>query len=198
MTSAVGVVVPAHDEEELLPRCLAALRKATANLAARPAPPRVHVVVVLARAVGMRHLLDLEAELVPERLWLATTDADSAVPPHWLTRQVDLAACGADAVVGTVDVHPEDGADRHLVRRWASRYMVGNPHPHAHGANLGVTAARYLAVGGFPPLPSGEDVAFVTALGQRGVARERDLAVRTSPRRHSRAPSGFAGTLAAI
>jgi glycosyltransferase involved in cell wall biosynthesis len=40
--AAVGVVIPAHDEEELLPSCLAAVRLAAAPLPGLP----VHVVVV--------------------------------------------------------------------------------------------------------------------------------------------------------
>ena len=41
MINAVGVVIPAHDEQDLLPSCLAAVR-----LAARQVSVPVHVVVV--------------------------------------------------------------------------------------------------------------------------------------------------------
>jgi hypothetical protein len=36
--------------------------------------------------------------------WLATTDADSVVPRHWLTAQMSHAAASARVVVGTVTV----------------------------------------------------------------------------------------------
>ena len=41
------VVVPAHDEEELLPRCLAAIEQAVAQVRRRTQPPHVEVTVVL-------------------------------------------------------------------------------------------------------------------------------------------------------
>jgi hypothetical protein len=37
-----------------------------------------------------------------------------------------------------------------------------------HGANLGVSARAYLAVGGFPPVSAHENVALVTALKTGG------------------------------
>jgi glycosyltransferase involved in cell wall biosynthesis len=43
--SSIGVVVPAHDEEELLPGCLAALREAAALAAAERPGLRVRIVV---------------------------------------------------------------------------------------------------------------------------------------------------------
>src|SRR6202020_2364840 len=125
---AVGVVIPAHDEEDLLPSCLAAVRLAVAPLAGIA----VHVVVVAdactdqtarlaraggaamldisarsvgaARAAGVQEVLRRTAPLDPGSVWLATTDADTLVPPCWLTRQLRYAGGGCDAVVGTVTV----------------------------------------------------------------------------------------------
>src|ERR1700753_446293 len=45
MIEAVGVVVPAHDEEELLPACLAALSEAVATVTAERPGLRVRIVV---------------------------------------------------------------------------------------------------------------------------------------------------------
>src|ERR1700733_3459988 len=45
MIEAVGVVVPAHDEEELLPACLAALGQAVATVTAERPGLRVRIVV---------------------------------------------------------------------------------------------------------------------------------------------------------
>ena len=128
MIGAVGVVIPAHDEEDLLPSCLAAVRLAAAPLAGIA----VHVVVVAdactdqtarlaraggaavleiqarsvgaARAAGVQEVLRRTAPLDPGSVWLATTDADTLVPPCWLTRQLRYAGGGWDAVVGTVTV----------------------------------------------------------------------------------------------
>ena len=127
MIEAVGVVVPAHNEEMLLPACLRALRRA-AGIVSMP----VHLLVVAdactdqtiaaaraggarvtgirarnvgaARAAGMAELLRLTAYTRPAAVWLATTDADSVVPPHWLRRQLRYASQGWDVVLGTVSV----------------------------------------------------------------------------------------------
>ena len=40
-----------------------------------------------ARAVGMAGLLRRTAATDPAAVWLATTDADTVVPPGWLRRQ---------------------------------------------------------------------------------------------------------------
>jgi glycosyltransferase involved in cell wall biosynthesis len=40
--------------------------------------------------------------------WIAMTDADTRVPPHWLAAQVRLAEEGADVVVGTVEPDPAE------------------------------------------------------------------------------------------
>jgi len=118
----VGIVVPAHNEQELLPECLAALR-----CAATAVDVPVQVLVVLdmctdrtaditgdtavlavwernvgaARRAGFAHLL---LELGAGQVWLATTDADSQVPPTWLADQLAHARCGADGVAGMVSV----------------------------------------------------------------------------------------------
>lgn len=125
----VGVVVPAHDEQESLPACLAALRvaarvarvaagvtvellvvlddcrDATAGMAARAG---VRTVETAARNVGVARAAGMAAVLArapaPGTTWLATTDADSAVGPGWIAGQLALAGAGADLVVGTVEV----------------------------------------------------------------------------------------------
>ncbi len=94
------------------------------------------------------------------RTWLACTDADSAVPEHWLTRQLDLADAGADVVVGTV--RPELAAlspDR--ARAWLATHRPGHANGHVHGANLGVRLTAHDAAGGFAPVAEHEDVGLV-------------------------------------
>ena len=111
-------------------------------------------------------------------IWLATTDADSRVPPNWLTAQLAAARGGADMVLGTVTVEDWSNWSASTAERYAEEYGQPGPggaHPHVHGANLGIRASVYREVGGFPPVPTGEDhalVAAVTAAGGR-IARLR-------------------------
>ncbi|MGH3772086.1 MAG: glycosyltransferase [Pseudonocardiaceae bacterium] len=211
----VGVVVPAHNEEELLPGCLAALRRAAAAV-----DIPVHLLVVLdacsdrtidaagdaellavwehnvgaTRRAGFTHLLHA---LGADQVWLASTDADTRVPKGWLADQLTHAHRGADAVAGMVSVadwseHPPNTAERF---RRLHHHAMG--HHHVHGANLGISARGYLAVDGFPPLPTHEDIALVTALKRTGhrVLHAADSPAITSARRHARATAGFADFL---
>ena len=225
MINAVGVVIPAHDEEDLLPSCLAAVRLAAAPLAGIG----VHVVVVAdactdqtaplaraggaavldiqarsvgaARAAGVEEVLRRTAPLDPASVWLATTDADTLVPPCWLTRQLRYAGGGWDAVVGTVTVTDWRQYPAGLPPRFARLYDTTGPtHPHVHGANLGFSAAAYLAAGGFGPVRTAEDHALVSALTAAGrrVLRTTTVSVVTSARRRARAPHGFSHLLAGL
>ena len=215
---AIGLVVPAHDEEELLPGCLTALRRA----AGQAGPWPVHTLVVAdacgdrtaararaagadvieiqarrvgsARATGFAAALRLTRGIDPARVWLATTDADTWVPPHWLARQIYYAEAGWDAVLGTITVSDWSGHPGHVPDAFATRYAhEPGSHPHVHGANLGVRASAYLATGGFQALGTGEDHALVAALETAGrpILRSTDIAVDTSARRQARAPHGF-------
>lgn len=213
----VGVVVPAHDEAELLPACLRALADA-----AERCPLPVDVVVALDDCSDATSETAAEAEVRTVRLaarnagaarraaaralladgaaqdwWLASTDADSLVPPHWLEAQLALAARGADAVVGAVHVSAWEDRPVHVARRWLATHRPRDGHRHVHGANLGVRGAAYLRAGGFPPLASGEDVALVLALEASGarVVRSAAATVETSARRRGRAARGFAAYL---
>jgi glycosyltransferase involved in cell wall biosynthesis len=228
--NSVGVVVPAHDEEELLPGCLAALHAAAAQAGARWPGLRVQVVVAAdacsdgtaalareagvtvvtlsarnvgrARAAGLREVLQhMARDEAATGLWLATTDADSRVPPDWLARQLRYAAAGWEAVAGTVSVTDWTGHPAGTAAEFARQYGVWRgPHPHVHGANLGFTAPAYLEVGGFQPLRTGEDRALVAALQAQGrrVLRASSLPVVTSARTRYRAPSGFGHDLTTL
>lgn len=221
----IGVIVPAHNEAETLPRCLAAL-----SVAAHATTLPVTIIVVLdtctdgsARAVDVARTLDgglIEAMAVEVRnvgaarragiadylrrhgsvgTWLATTDADSEVPSNWLTAQVKHAHAGARMVAGTVDVG--DWVDYSgAVRERMSRDYAAGPHRHIHGANLSFSAEAYCAHGGFPAVPCHEDVALVDAFraGNEPIAWAMDLPVVTSARRIGRAPNGFANYLAKL
>ncbi|MGW6055478.1 glycosyltransferase [Streptomyces sp. NPDC055189] len=181
---------------------------ATAILAARAG---AHVVethgrnVGAARAAGINRALELLADAGPEA-WLAMTDADTTVPADWLTHQAAWARQKYDAVLGTIRLAP-DTANASLVARHDAEYFRtrrhgragrGWEHPHVHGANLGVSAAAYCRIGGFAPLPAGEDrdlAARLFATGHR-IARTDQHPVHTSARLHGRAPGGLADLLA--
>ncbi|HEY0193769.1 MAG TPA: glycosyltransferase family A protein [Kofleriaceae bacterium] len=221
---AVGIVVPVHDEAALLPACLASLdaalppglrrvavialdacTDASAEIARRWATGRIDRRYLLldarnvgqARTAGMARALAELADIPPARLWLATTDADTLVPSTWLADQLALAARGARAVAGTIRVANWEGHPAGIAARFADHYAPagsGDHHPHIHGANLGVRADAYLAVGGFAPLPTGEDHALWNALqaAAQPCVATRTIEVSTSARRHGRAPGGFA------
>ncbi|MHA6757362.1 glycosyltransferase family 2 protein [Streptacidiphilus sp. PAMC 29251] len=165
-----------------------------------------------ARALGTAYALDLvradQPALAAEQVWLAHTDADTQVPESWLADQLAHATAGAHAVAGLVQVrdwseHTATTAVRflhHYDRR--AQAALGSPdvprrsgrsHPHVHGANLGVRADAYQAVGGFPAVAVGEDHALVTALelAHYRVHASADAPVTTSARRDPRAPGGF-------
>lgn len=222
----IGVVVPAHNEELALPGCLAALHAASVRVA--PLPVRILVVlddcadrsgeicaqfgvetcaieernVGAARATGARVLLRREPS--PERVWLASTDADTRVEPTWLRDQVALARAGVDVVLGVVRLR-DDGPSPELRRAFDKEYesllAADGSHGHVHGANLGIRASVYLRAGGFPPLANHEDRRLVQRLrGMRGVTIKRcqRLDVETSGRVDGRCEEGFAATLARI
>lgn len=195
-----GVVVPAHNEQDLLPSCLARLGDALVVVVADACTDRTAevarragavVVETAARNVGAARAAGVH-ELVRRGVsWVATTDADTLVPPGWLDTQLRHAERGWEAVVGTVRVTDWTGHPPHRPAAYARHYA--SDRSPVHGANLGFTAKAYRAAGGFPALPTGEDRAFVAALETAGrrVLRTSHLAVLTSARRHFRAPHGF-------
>ncbi|WP_235492720.1 MULTISPECIES: glycosyltransferase [unclassified Leifsonia] len=127
-------------------------------------------------------------------IWIANTDADSAVPRTWLTTQLALAEEGADLMVGTVrpdfaDLTPAQTAV------WLSTHVLGHAGGHVHGANLGVRGDSYLAAGGFAALAEHEDVLLVESLRAHPDTREvrTDACwVLTSGRMAGRTPGGYA------
>lgn len=225
---AVAVVIPAHDEEELLPAAL----EAVAVAAGHPELAGVRVLTVVVADACRDRTADVArragALVVPARwhnpgraraagteqalrelgsaacdTWIAATDGDSVVPPHWLAHHVRHAAEGWDAVVGTVTVRTTAALGRrHQAGYERTRPLDGSRwhHPHVHGANLGFTARAYRDVDGFPPLQVGEDRALVAALERRGhrVLRTSAAPVLTSSRLHGRARGGFASHLSML
>jgi len=219
----IHVVVPANDEEDLIGRCLLSLESAVRRVTDVPGAPRVHVVVALdacvdgtagvlaqhpqvstvvvdARNVGVARAAGVERALAdsvapPSRVWIANTDADTRVPDGWLVRHLAFAREGADAVVGSVRPVRDDLApERYAMWQARARAEEARPRLHVHGANLGVRASAYRAVGGFAPLAVGEDVDLVERLRRAGsrVAPGRASWVETSARTVGRTPGGYA------
>jgi len=217
----IGVVVPAHDEQELLPACLATLQAAAFTVAplidveiivvadacaddsvAVAQAGGAHVVAVdahnvgAARAAGMRHALRHGAD----ELWLTTTDADSLVATRWLGWQLQHAALGVQVLAGTVAVTDWSPWPDTVRAAWETGYASPTAAGHVHGANLGCDARAYLRLGGFADMRHDEDVDLVARAHAAGytVAYDREHPVVTSARRAARAPAGFAAFLATL
>ncbi len=135
---AVGVVVPARDEEDRIGGCVASIRRA---LAAVPVASAVCVVLdrctdaTAARAAaahrgpgsldllahhapgtvgalrnrGVDRLLRRLDAYPPSGVWLLSTDADTTVDPGWVADHLRHAADGAHAVAGLADLDDADG-----------------------------------------------------------------------------------------
>ena len=146
-----------------------------------------------ARRAGMSALLADLGDAGPG-VWLASTDADTRVPPEWLDRQL---RAGVDAWAGTVTIGG-DGPPG-MQERFAARYGDPRRRP-VHGASLGVVAPAYVSAGGFPAWRSGEDRGLWRRLLDLGAIAVHDpgCPVVTSARLHGRAPRGFARWLAGI
>ena len=215
----VGVVVPAHNEERVVARCLAAIRTAMGSVSVpvsvlvvlddcRDRTERicrsfeVDVLKVRARSVGVARHAGISRLLAgvmdAESIWVANTDADSVVPPTWLRDQLKLAHTGADVVVGTVGLTDQEGMRS---KQFEDLYNAGlnsrGEHTHVHGANFGIRASSYLRVGGFPPLALHEDRSLLTRLAGSDIAVVRSSWIRvvTSSRLKGRCEGGFASAL---
>lgn len=183
----MAVVIPARDEELLLPRCLQSVAAACAML---PTGVTTDVIVVsdgstdataeIGRAVlqktrgavlevdagnvGLARSLAAETALQRYRgdlshCWLANTDADCEVPQSWLLDHLRLAQRGYTAVAGIVDVDCFAEHHAHVETRFRVTYQINEDgsHPHVHGANLGVRADAYVLAGGWNALETAED-----------------------------------------
>jgi hypothetical protein len=182
----IAVLIPARNEEALLPRCIDSVLRASHRL---PVDVSFNIVVVvdsstdatftIAKSMlqGLGHVLTTNDGCVglvrslaaatalrayvgdPRLCWLANTDADCIVPGTWLVDQLWLARLGAQAIAGTVDV---DDFSEHLPevkRRFRESYLLhaDGTHPHVHGANIGMRADVYLQAGGWSSRPTAED-----------------------------------------
>lgn len=213
----IGILVPAHDEAASVERCLQSIRRAalhpglhgeavqvvvaldscsdaTASICQQQ---RVDTVRLEARCVGVARAAAAAELLGRGARWLASTDADSEVPPEWLVAQLE-GRC--DAFCGLVDIATTSRTEKRLRRAFQKRQQWGDDHGRIHGANFGVSAQAYLAAGGFAPLRCGEDVALVRRLQRLGadVRWAGAPIVMTSARLVGRATGGFSTYLAGM
>lgn len=164
-------------------------------------PPNAGEARSRAMALALRH--------APDGI-VMTTDADSRPEADWIAANVaGLAA--ADVVAGRIVRAVAPGGDmldrlaRYLDRLHDLRRRIdpvpweGDPTHHwCSAASLALRAATYRAIGGFAPVPSGEDAALCDQAMRLGLRVRRDARARvwTSSRRSGRARGGFASTLA--
>jgi glycosyltransferase involved in cell wall biosynthesis len=158
----LAVVVPAHNEELTIARCLRSIHRALDHPDVREIPALVVAVlddcsdttgdrvattmhpattvmeirarnVGLARSVGFQAALDANAGLPADTIWLATTDADSKVPDDWMARQLAWRARGAQAIAGTVEVSTWREQPAPVMRAYHSHMAgLGIAHGHPH------------------------------------------------------------------
>jgi cellulose synthase/poly-beta-1,6-N-acetylglucosamine synthase-like glycosyltransferase len=182
----VAILIPACNEEELLPRCLASVLRACALL---PATVTYDVVVAVDASkdrtlqiaeqmlAGHGTVIQINAGCVGEArmraadtalhgydgpvdgCWMANTDADCVVPERWLTDQLTLAEMGIEAIAGIIDVDSFSEHAPYVKERFYDTYVTDadGTHPHVHGANLGVRADAYRKAGGWGKQATAED-----------------------------------------
>lgn len=223
-----AVVIPARNEEQLLPASLAAVGTAARTLEEQCGIRATVTVVLDSCTDGSLHVVtgmqsawapELELRTVagsfgmvgaaraagiaaqPQRpgLWISTTDADTVVPQDWLVRQYRLAGAGYGLILGTVVPDAADLSARELAV-WQLQHVLEEGHPYIHGANLGFSAEAYRRAGGFAPLEVHEDVDLAARIKETGTAwiATDETRVITSGRRDGRAPDGFSRFLSQL
>jgi cellulose synthase/poly-beta-1,6-N-acetylglucosamine synthase-like glycosyltransferase len=223
----IGVVVPARDEEGTIENCITAIRTAlarneefraswivvvadsctdqTVSRARAAMGGAGEVVECSARSAGGARRCGAEALLRKamtyrcSRVWIANTDADSEPTADWIHQQLVFAEQGIVGVAGIVRVRSIAGLHPDEIPQLLSDYATNTDgtHSHVHGANLGIRADAYLAVGGWSTLALAEDHCLwsrLRASGWRTVSSTRSVVI-TSGRVAGRATGGFADGL---
>ena len=202
----ISVVVPAFNEEHLLPACLE-------SLLAQEYEGEIEILVVdnastddtagVARRYGARVVEEprrgygnalMRGFAAARGEIIACTDADTVVPSDWIQRLAREYDRGQDvvAVGGDIQFESPNWKSRLLTQfliPWINRIDRGNPAgPHLWGANLSVRRDAFLSVGGWNPRFSLQaDSELSERLREAGrVVVLESLRVRTSSRRWNR------------
>jgi peptidoglycan/xylan/chitin deacetylase (PgdA/CDA1 family) len=200
-------VVPAYNEEDLLPRCLEAL------IGQRGGRPHEIIVVnnastdgtaAVARAYGVR-VVDEPVRGYSRALArgfaaatgdvIASTDADSEVPRDWIARLVaayrsDPSIVAVGGAIRFTDPNLKGRIFTDLLLPLIDHVDWSNPRgPHLWGANLSIRRDAFLRVGGFNPHFSLQaDSEISERLRAEGrVVLLPDLRVKSSSRRWNQA-----------
>lgn len=188
------VVVPAHDEAELVGRCVSALAAAVHHSREHGIDVRVTLVLdacgddtaaAAARAAARGDLVLDVVEVNATNVGRAREAGVAAVRARldlpeecvWLLHTDADSAVGSDWVVEHVRL-ADAGADvvvgtvrpdpadlgPERSRAWEATRVPGRPNGHVHGANLGVRLSAHVAAGGFEHVVAHEDVGLVARL----------------------------------
>lgn len=200
----VSVLIPARNEEKLLPRCL---KSVFTSLSLLPRCVTTDVIVAVDCSTDLTYLIakemtrgrglamSIESGVVGKaravaaetamqryrgpwnRLWLANTDADCVVPDTWVVEQLLLAEKSAEAVAGTVDVDSFEEHGPEVMGRFRASYAISSDgsHSHIHGANLGIRGDVYRNAGGWREFETAEDHDLWRRLRDLGARRVRSI-----------------------
>jgi glycosyltransferase involved in cell wall biosynthesis len=196
----ISIVIPAYNEEKYLPKTLASIKK----LETKPAEVividsgstdktaliahsfGVKVIDVPKRGIGLARQTGLLSAKGPI---IAFTDADTVVPPNWLTIiEKTLSEPGVAGVVGSFLV--SDGPfpyrfHSNCLQSSLMEFMYHLGLPTAAGQNMAFYKDAALKAGGFPSnFKMVEDNEMYRRLKTQGIVRfRRDLLVTSSGRR---------------
>jgi hypothetical protein len=237
----IAVAIPVRDEAERIAACLFALDAQTVRPdrvvllldncsdetlpISRALAPHLRFPLKVIRYHGhsqagaglaRRLALQCAAEGLSADDMLLCTDADTVVPPDWISRN-RYAFYGADVVCGRAVIdpvearlipehlHADDRLECRLIALLDRLAAYHDPDPHdpwprhteCSGASLAVRVGAWRRVGGIPALSTGEDRAFVRLLWLRDarVRHDPDIEVTVSGRIEGRAEGGMAETM---
>ncbi len=157
-----------------------------------------------------RVLMDIAQSRIPPNGYIATTDADSVVHPHWIANLIGYVGSIYGLICGRIIVNMDniDGIAKRTLEckkeydnllAQLRDYLtpdnidIAPRHRDNSGPNLAVRVDVYRHIGGIKPLGFCEDVAFYDAIIYSGfeVRHCSQTIVFTSSREDPRAPWGF-------